>query len=371
VTVAAWLEELRSRDIKVWADGDLLRCSAPPGTLTPELRGQLQIRKSEILQFLKSAKALARQHRGIVPLQSRGTRTPVFATAGHNGDVFCYRTLVGHLGDDQPFYGLQPPGLDGREEPLTTVEDLAAYFASEIRAFRPDGPYIIGGYCAGGALAFELARQLARDPGVVSSLVLFGSPYPSWYRFLPQMRYRLGQRVEWAKTHARALAAMSYAEGRAYVGDKLRARIAQREAALQAVPDQVMVFREKVGNATLAAIRRYRPRPFSGRLMMLWPSDEWLVRFRTGLRQWQAMAQAMEIQCGPAGCPSDQMLLEPYVATFAELFRRCRDQAEANKALPMSERETDHQAADASTLLVTTAATNPGAGDRLLMRHPH
>ena len=116
--------------------------------------------EKKILGFLNSAKVLADQPRAIVPLQPLGTRPPVFAVAGHNGDVFCYRALAQHLGDDQPFFGLQPPGADGQSQPLTSVEDLAAYFASQIRAFQPNGPYLLAGYCAGGTIAFELARQL-------------------------------------------------------------------------------------------------------------------------------------------------------------------------------------------------------------------
>ena len=57
------------------------------------------------------------------------------------------RDLAQRLGNDQPFFGLEPPGLDGQSEPMDRVEDLAAYFAEQIRAFRPDGPYIIAGYC--------------------------------------------------------------------------------------------------------------------------------------------------------------------------------------------------------------------------------
>ena len=147
--VPALLAELRSRDVQIWADGDRLRCSAPADVLTPELRDQLQQRKHDILGFLRSGEALARQQRAIVPLQPRGQRIPVFAVAGHNGDVFCYRALAQHLGEDQPFYGLQPPGLDGHSEPLARIEDLAAYFAAQIRAFRPGDPYIIAGFCAG------------------------------------------------------------------------------------------------------------------------------------------------------------------------------------------------------------------------------
>jgi surfactin synthase thioesterase subunit len=64
---------------------------------------------------------------------------------------------VQHLGEDQPFFGLQPPGVDGHGEPLASVEELAAYFAAQIRAFRPNSPCIIAGYCGGGTIAFELA----------------------------------------------------------------------------------------------------------------------------------------------------------------------------------------------------------------------
>jgi hypothetical protein len=155
VNTAAFLATLRGRDIQVWAEGGQLRCSAPPGALSTEFRDELRQRKADILKFLDTADSLARQPRAIIPLQPHGTRTPVFAVAGHNGDVFCYRTLVQYLSDEQPFFGLQPPGLDGQSQPLTRIEDLAAYFAAQIKVFQPKGPYIIAGYCAGGATAFE------------------------------------------------------------------------------------------------------------------------------------------------------------------------------------------------------------------------
>src|SRR5206468_7448982 len=158
VKIPTLLSTLRDRDIHISADGDRLRCNAPAGALTPELRDELQRRKGDILEFLRSAGTLASQQRAIVPLQSRGKCIPIFAVAGHNGDVFCYRALARHLGDDQPFYGLEPPGRDGQSEPLTRIEDLAAYFAAQIRAFRPGGPYIIAGFCTGGTIAFELGR---------------------------------------------------------------------------------------------------------------------------------------------------------------------------------------------------------------------
>ena len=57
MSVPALLADLRRRDIEIWAEGDGLRCNAPAGVLTPELREQLQQRKHDILAFLRSKSA--------------------------------------------------------------------------------------------------------------------------------------------------------------------------------------------------------------------------------------------------------------------------------------------------------------------------
>ena len=320
MSVPALLEELRSRDIQIWADGDQLRCTAPTGVLTPELREQLRQRKTDIVEFLRSAQTLARQERAIVPLQPQGTRAPIFGVPGHNGDVFCYRFLAQQLGDDQPFFGLQPPGADGRREPLTRIEDLAAYFAAHIRAFRPDDPYVITGYCAGGTIAFELARQLLEQGATIRFVALFTSPYPTAYRALSQLRQRVAGEVERVvSTHARALLALSNRERRQYIIQTLRDRKARRNAP-PAPPDPVEVLRAKVQAATIVGLRRYKPRYFDGRLSLFLPNKGWL-RPGSPMLRWRRVARETEKYVGPDGCHGDHMLLEPHVPVFADLFR--------------------------------------------------
>jgi thioesterase domain-containing protein len=316
-----FLVMLHDRDIQVRAEGDRIRCNAPIGALTPELRFELRQRKDEILEFLRSAEALAQQQRAIVPLQPNGTATPVFAVAGHNGDVFCFRALARHLGEDQPFFGLQPPGLDGNRAPLTRVEDLAAYFAAQIREVQPAGPYVIAGYCAGGTIAFELAQQLLHQGAAIRVLALFGSPFPTSYRLLPQLSELARQAVGRVVRNARDLTKRPIAEWVTYIADKLRRRNGSSAAEQQAPPDPVMVQRAKVGRATLEAIRRYTPRPFSGRLILFWPGTGWRC-CGDAPTHWPSLAQRAEKYFGPDGCTGDTMLRESYAGTFAQLFKQ-------------------------------------------------
>ena len=312
------LTTLRQRNIQLSVDGEHLRCSAPVGALTPDLRGEIQQRKRDILEFLRTADELVRQQPAIVPLRASGTRTPIFATAGHNGDVFCYRALVHHLGEDQPFFGLQPPGLDGHSEPLTCVKELGGYFAEQIRAFIPDGPYIIAGYCAGGGIAFELAQQLRRGGAAIERVALFGSPFSTWYRRGPQLRHHLKNRIGWLARHACTLSSLPSGQRRQYVAEKLRNRKAQVGRGVPAGPDPVLLQREKVEEATLVALRRYEPQFFHGGLSIFFPSKESL-RFRA-LSQWRSVVQHTDEYVGPDGCNGDNMLREQYALAFAKMF---------------------------------------------------
>jgi hypothetical protein len=230
VSAAALLSELRRRDVQLRVDGSELRCNAPAGALTPELREQLRHYKREVIQLLASAQAMAAEERAIVPLQRSGTRTAIFAVPGHNGDVFSYRALARSLGEEQPFFALQPPGVDGEREALTRVEELARYFGDQIRSFAPKGRYIIAGYCAGGTIAFELAQQLHRAGATIDFVALFGSPFPTYFRWPLQLRQRLTDETARLRKHAEELASQSWRARPRYLAEKWRSREARRSA---------------------------------------------------------------------------------------------------------------------------------------------
>lgn len=108
----------------------------------------------------------------LVPIHEGGDRIPLFLVHGAEGNVLLYRGLSKHLGQDQPVYGLQSVGLDGKTPVDGNFERVARRYVEEIRAVQTEGPYMLGGYCLGGVIAMEMARQLIQDGQTVGLLAM-------------------------------------------------------------------------------------------------------------------------------------------------------------------------------------------------------
>jgi len=116
----------------------------------------------------------------LVTIQPHGSKPPFFCIHGLGGEVLCFRKLALHLGSDQPFYGIQPIGLDGKTPPYTKVEDMAFHYIQEIRTIQSQGPYFLGGYSFGGIIGYEIARQLLAQGEEVRKLVIFDACLPGY-----------------------------------------------------------------------------------------------------------------------------------------------------------------------------------------------
>ena len=107
----------------------------------------------------------------LVTLRSAGTRPPLYVVPGIGGNVVGLSALARELGVDQPFGGFESPGLDGREAPLSSIEEIAERYAGELaRSHR--GPYHLLGICWGAAVAHEMARKLSQLGRPPDSLLL-------------------------------------------------------------------------------------------------------------------------------------------------------------------------------------------------------
>ena len=89
------------------------------------------------------------------------------------GNVLLYRELAKYLESERPVYGLQSKGLDGKAEVFRNLEDMAAYYIAEIESLQAAGPYYVGGYCLGGTIALEMARQWRAKGEKVALVAMF------------------------------------------------------------------------------------------------------------------------------------------------------------------------------------------------------
>ena len=199
----------------------------------------------------------------VVPVQPQGSLPPFFCAAGKGGNPMNLIHVARHMGPEQPFYGLQHRGVDGRLEPHGSIEEMAQEFVSDIRRVQPFGPYYIGGFSGGGVAAFEVAQQLRRAGEEVGALVLLESANP----LLAPLTLR-----ERGLYHVGRLRG----EGPSYVAVALRGRLGRmvERARLivlsQAAKLKPYEFRhEAVISAWIQAARRYRPVGYPGRVVLL------------------------------------------------------------------------------------------------------
>jgi len=274
VTTAELLAQLRERKVQLWVEEGRLKCSAPVGVLDATTKAALSNHKQEIIAFLH-AHSGDTTPRGIAALKSEGQRPPLFAVPDADGAVSGLMPLVTYLDLEQPLFAVQPLGLDGSDA-FASVEELACYELEQIRRFREQGPYLLVGYRAGGAIAFEIARQLMERRQKVALLALVCSPFPTAYR-------RWATAVRFVKRLVERGPRGSASGPYAALAESSSARLA---------------------SVNRAALRRYRPGAFAGRLDLFIPSINWREAARTSL--WRTVAQEVREHVCSAGNAADR-----------------------------------------------------------------
>jgi amino acid adenylation domain-containing protein len=138
--------------------------------------------------------------RSLVPIRPKGAKKPLFLIHGLGLNVLLYTTIINHLDPEQPVYGLQAKGLNGTDQPLETIEEIAAYYVSEIQTVDPHGPYSLAGFSLGGTIAFEMGRQLSASGKQVCFLGLLDSTAEGSVAHLPFMK-RIGYKIVYAANY--------------------------------------------------------------------------------------------------------------------------------------------------------------------------
>jgi thioesterase domain-containing protein/acyl carrier protein len=288
----------------------------------------------------------------LVPMQPLGDRPPFFCLHEIGGSVLGLRELARALGPEQPVYGVQAVGLDGSQRPYIRVEEMASHYIREIRALQPEGPYYLGGYCFGGVVAFEMARQLTADGQQVGLLAIVDTVLRHWLNlsfaentaFLSTLAKRAGVHFHvWRKVPVRdkiryvPARAYHYALSRIYhrrLGPLLLDALYKNRFE-PALPILDWIF--SLTRANKIAARRYRPLP----------SPIEVTLFKTGGHQtslidptlgWAGIArQGVHTEELPGQHVT--LIAQPHVKTLAARLKYCLQVAQA-KSKPV---ERDHK----------------------------
>ncbi len=213
----------------------------------------------------------------LVPINTSGAELPFFCVHAVGGNVLNYRLLSRYLGGDRPFYALQARGLSGDEPLHDTVEEMAAAYIAAIRTVRPHGPYLLGGACTGGVIAYEMAQQLRAEGEEVAALVMMDTtlvgPQPPHYvdaRALSPL-HRFGVLVDRHLGHLLIRAPRAWA---AYIAQRARVKYHNGAGALAMVMKEAPSAVRGVYEQNLRAIFAYVPRPYPGSACMIVSSHE-------------------------------------------------------------------------------------------------
>ena len=111
-------------------------------------------------------------HSPVARVQEGNGKQPFFFLYGdlRDGGVYCVK-LARALDPDRPFYAIHPSGTNGKPVPYT-LEAIAAGHVEALRAVQPKGPYLLGGFCGGASVAFEMAQQLQAQGERVNALAM-------------------------------------------------------------------------------------------------------------------------------------------------------------------------------------------------------
>lgn len=252
----------------------------------------------------------------LLPMQPKGSKTPFFCIPGHGGDVFTFSDMACHLGPDRPVYvfRLPEPAARNNEVANAMIEQIAERFIEQLQNVQPQGPYLLGGFCYGGEVAFRMAgrlRAMGQTVGVVAIMELYvdgavRKPLKGFRHHVEQLKQRKGrQKVIYALGRARGALIRIGDRCLPVVGQRLR-RVLRQNHRLEYYPGRITLFRCQEFDNEL-----YRDDRLMG---------------------WQGLARWIDVY----GIPGNRLTAfkEPHVRVLAHKLRQCLDEATENSAPP-------------------------------------
>jgi len=224
----------------------------------------------------------------LIPFQKKGNRPPFFLMQCHDS-ILEYNELANLLGDDQPVYGFHMPWTEHSNFSEISLENMAKFCVKNIVAKQSSGPYLLGGFCFGGLLAMEVARQLKEIKQKIGLLVLIESLTPDYekdfldkpliYKCLRQLIYSLKSlklelknfegvqnnvRINYIKTRINNFINRNLVKSKLYLYNlRLEPSLKKRNLSF-------MVYKKLINTEYRKASLNYTLKPYKGNVVILY-----------------------------------------------------------------------------------------------------
>jgi len=293
-----------------------------------------------IAEALRSNRAHDAPCESLRLLKQGGPGPALFLVHDGDGETLPYIHLVRRMPEDLTVYGIEPHGTERCPILHTRITDMAAHHVRQIRRIQPRGPYILGGLCAGGTIAFEMALQLEARGHCVGLVALLDAADPKvpravgrsrqrWARFLGAMRdvrgflpVRVGRMVVVASRKLGNLAMYEMSTRARDLSNRMRFRLL-RKVGDRGRPVPWYAGGLPVRSVFLLAVRDYEPVRILGAPVILRATDgeggdePFVRRYGDPLLGWGGRVKGdLELCDMPGGHSS--MLQEPHVALVAK-----------------------------------------------------
>lgn len=267
------------------------------------------------------------------------SQIPLFFLHGdfHGGGFYC-SCLARSIGADQPFYALEPHGLDGGDIP-DTIEAMAAEHLQVLLKFRPQGPYLLGGHCNGGLVAFEMARQL-EALGQKVDLVMMIDARGSNCRLLHESIRWIGRALGW-NASKRLNYFLKLRDKWFRLQKWMRLDRKARQAMFEKKIKELFEFlwhghtnraavglstedrKEFVSAAYAKVVGRYFPKWYSGRIILLRSGSPSRKRWDDPALGWNKISPSVQV----LSIPGDHLTcVSHYSPELGRVMKKCLDQ---------------------------------------------
>jgi thioesterase domain-containing protein len=241
-----------------------------------------------------------------------------------------------------------------------TIDEMAADRLAVIRRIQTRGPYLLGGFCNGALIAYEMARQLEQAGERVEGVVLIGADasnfkfrllegvargvgrllgenrvsqsarFRNWRNWTLAQQERVREQIKRVRKLAEEPISLQRSSGVLSSG-ACTARTASPS------PDAIGVGEATptVMDAYMAALDAYVPRPFGGRVILVSAKDDPLTAGQSPTYGWEALCGDLELIEVP-GEHQSSVALEQNMRILAARLREVLDSPSQSERISRS-----------------------------------